>query len=111
MFIHNKNIELENLDEGVSRKILAYSDNVMSVEVYFEENAVGPLHSHPHEQITYVLSGEFEFTIGSKTNTVKKGDVLYKEPNIVHGCKCLTAGALLDTFAPMRKDFINYRTQ
>jgi len=72
MFIYNKNIELENLDEGVSRKTLAYSDNVMSVEVYFEANAVGPLHSHPHEQITYVLSSEFEFTIGSKTNTVKK---------------------------------------
>jgi quercetin dioxygenase-like cupin family protein len=106
MFVYNKDIVLEDLGSGVSRKILAYSDNIMSVEVHFEKGAVGPLHSHPHEQLTYVLSGKFEFTIGDETKIVSAGDALYKQPDIVHGCVCLEAGVLLDNFTPMRKDFI-----
>jgi len=31
-------------------------------KVRFEKGAVGSKHTHPHEQTTYVLSGEFEFT-------------------------------------------------
>ncbi|HBV77076.1 MULTISPECIES: cupin domain-containing protein [Vibrio] len=107
MFVYNKDIKLEDLGDGVSRKIMAYSDNIMSVEVYFEDGAIGPLHNHPHEQLTYVLSGEFEFTIGDETKIVKAGDALYKEPNVMHGCTCLKAGVLLDTFTPMRKDFVS----
>ena len=106
MFVYNKDVQLEDLGDGVSRKIMAYSDNIMTVEVHFEKGAIGPLHSHPHEQLTYVLSGEFEFTIGDETKVVKTGDTLYKKPNVVHGCRCLQAGVLLDNFTPVRKDFL-----
>lgn len=106
MFVFNKDIALEDLGDGIKRKVLAYSDNMMSVEVYFDKGAVGALNSHPHEQITYVLSGEFEFTIGDETKVVKAGDALYKQPNIIHGCTCLSEGVLLDNFTPMRKDFV-----
>lgn len=106
MFVYNKDVKLDDLGEGVSRKILAYSDNIMTVEVHFNTGAIGAMHSHPHEQLTYVLSGAFEFTIGDETKVVRTGDVLYKQPNIVHGCTCLEKGVLLDNFTPMRKDFI-----
>ncbi|MGR5177139.1 cupin domain-containing protein [Vibrio parahaemolyticus] len=106
MFVFNKDIQLEDLGEGISRKVLAHNDNMMSVEVHFETGAVGTMHSHPHEQLTYVLSGAFEFTIGDETRIVKAGDTMYKEPNIEHGCVCVEAGILIDTFTPMRKDFV-----
>ncbi|SEP64186.1 cupin domain-containing protein [Basfia succiniciproducens] len=106
MFVYNREIPLDDLGDGVQRKILAYSENIMSVEVHFEKGAIGSLHSHPHEQLTYVLSGSFEFTIGDETKIVNAGDVLYKQPNVMHGCVCLEKGVLLDTFTPMRKDFI-----
>lgn len=106
MFVFNQDVTLEDLGDGVSRKVLAHSDNMMSVEVHFEDGAVGTMHSHPHEQLTYVLSGEFEFTIGDEKKVVKAGDTMYKQPNIEHGCVCLKSGVLIDTFTPMRKDFI-----
>ncbi|SJL84270.1 cupin domain-containing protein [Vibrio palustris] len=106
MFVYNKDVELSDLGGGVSRKILAYSDNIMSCEVYFETGAIGALHHHPHEQLTYVLSGSFEFTIGDEKKIVNQGDVLYKQPNVEHGCVCLEKGVLLDNFTPMRRDFI-----
>ena len=50
--------------EGVTRRVLAYSDSLMCVENTFEAGAIGKLHSHPNTQITYVVSGAFEFEIG-----------------------------------------------
>ena len=106
MFVFNKDVQLEDLGEGVSRKVLAHNDNMMSVEVHFEKGAVGAMRSHPHEQLTYVLSGAFEFTIGDEKHIVKAGDTMYKQPDIEHGCVCVEAGTLIDTFTPMRKDFV-----
>ncbi|WP_018607660.1 cupin domain-containing protein [Uliginosibacterium gangwonense] len=106
MFVFNKDCVMEDLGSGVSRKILAHNGKMMQVEVHFADGAIGPMHNHPHEQLTYVLSGEFEFTIGDVTKIVKAGDTLYKEPNIMHGCTCLKAGILLDTFTPQREDFL-----
>jgi quercetin dioxygenase-like cupin family protein len=80
MFVYNNEIELQDLGKGVKRKVLAYSDQIMGVEVYFEEGAVGELHSHPHVQLTYIPEGEFEFTIGEETRRVKKGDTLQEDP-------------------------------
>lgn len=96
----------EAAGEGVVRRVLAYSKDVMCVENTFEKGAVGAMHSHPHTQITYVLEGEFSFTIDGETRVVRKGDTLLKENGVVHGCVCLKPGALLDIFTPMRKDFV-----
>lgn len=105
-FVFWDECEFCDLGNGVKRKILAYSESLMHVEVHFEEGAVGAVHSHPHAQTTYVLSGEFEFTIGDETRIVKPGDTMYDEPNVPHGCRCIKAGVVIDTFTPMRKDFV-----
>ncbi|WP_342075768.1 cupin domain-containing protein [Yoonia sp. SS1-5] len=97
---------LETVAEGLSRKITAYNDNLMVVEVHFEAGVNAPLHNHPHEQITYVMSGKFEFTVGENTYVVGAGDSLYKQPNIEHGATCLESGMLLDVFTPHREDFV-----
>ena len=91
---------------GVVRRVLAYSDDLMVVENTFEKGAVGSLHHHPHTQITYVVSGEFEFEIDGVKKIVKKGDTMLKMNDVVHGCVCLEAGVLLDIFNPYRKDFV-----
>lgn len=93
--------------EGVTRKILAHSENIMVCEMHFEKGAVGAPHSHPHEQVSYVISGKFEFTIGGKKIVVGPGDTTYKQPNVVHGAVCLEEGVMLDIFTPERKDFLS----
>jgi len=106
MFVFSKDCQFEDLGGGVKRRILAHDGHMMQVEVHFETGSIGAMHSHPHEQLTNILSGEFEFTINGETHVVKTGDTLYKAPNIVHGCTCLKAGVLLDTFTPQRDDFL-----
>lgn len=102
---HEECIPVDN-NNGVVRRVLAYNDGLMTVENTFEKGAVGAMHSHPHTQITYVVSGEFEFTIAGEKRIVKAGDTLLKEDGVEHGCICLEAGILLDIFTPMRDDFI-----
>lgn len=94
------------VDDGIARKVCAHNENLMIVEVHFDAGVTAPMHSHPHEQITYVMSGRFEFTIGDDTYVVSAGDSLYKQPNIQHGATCLEAGTLLDVFTPRRQDFL-----
>ncbi|MBQ7265789.1 MAG: cupin domain-containing protein [Firmicutes bacterium] len=108
MFFKHKEIELTELVKGKNyRRVLAHSDSVMIVEVIFEKNAVGEPHTHEHEQISYVQSGEFEYTVGDVTKTITIGDSVYIPSNIIHGCKLLSDhGVLIDVFTPERKDFL-----
>lgn len=105
-FLFENEIAWEPAGEGIVRQIMGYDEQLMLVKVKFDQGAVGIMHSHFHTQSTYVASGEFEFTIDGETNTVKTGDGLYIGPDIIHGCKCLKAGVLIDTFSPMREDFL-----
>jgi len=99
-------LPFEEVGEGIKRKILAYNENLMAVQGFFEKGAVGTVHDHPHEQITYVIEGEFEIVIGNEKRIVKAGDSMYKQPHIPHGPVCLKAGKLLDIFTPHRADFL-----
>ena len=106
MWVTNAEIDGQKGGEGVVRRVLAYTDEVMTVENRFEKGAVGALHHHPHTQITYVVSGKFEFTIGGEKRIVTAGDTMLKKDGIEHGCVCLEEGILLDIFSPMREDFV-----
>ena len=103
---YNEEIEAEVCATGVERKILAYTDEMMCVENHFKEGAIGALHHHPHTQITYVVSGQFEFTIDGVKKVVNAGDAMLKKDSVPHGCVCLKEGILLDIFTPMREDFV-----
>ena len=72
----------------------------------FADNAIGYMHNHPHEQLTYVLSGEFEFTIEGQKTRLKAGDSVYVPSSVLHGALCISEGRLLDIFTPQREDFL-----
>ncbi|MBR4026720.1 MAG: cupin domain-containing protein [Lachnospiraceae bacterium] len=106
VWVYNKEIDLQPCGEGIARKILAYSEDLMCVENHFETGAKGALHHHPHTQVTYVVSGKFEFVIGEEKQIVQAGDTMLQKDDIVHGCTCLEKGIILDFFTPMREDFV-----
>lgn len=105
-FLYAKDKEWEPAEPGVVRQVMGYDGQVMLVKVKFETGAVGAAHRHYHTQTTYVASGKFEFTIGGETRIVEAGDGLYMAPDVLHGCKCLEAGVLIDCFTPMRETFL-----
>ncbi len=106
-YFFNKDIPAKQVAEGVTRKVLAYNNNLMVCELEFEQGAVGALHEHFHDQCSYIVSGKFEFDIGGKKMILGAGDSTYKEPHIIHGGVCLEKGKLLDIFTPQRDDFLD----
>jgi len=106
-YILTKEKEWEELGGGVSRKMLGYDNQIMMVLVKFERGAVGSPHSHFHTQATYCVEGKFEFKIDGVKQIVEAGDGVYIEPNLLHSAICLEAGILIDTFSPVREDFLD----
>lgn len=106
MFVKNEDCKITNCEEGVTRKVLAYSDELMMCEISFEKGAKGNPHTHKHLQITYIAEGSFEFTIDGITKVVNKGDSVYMPSESLHSVVCLEKGKLVDVFNPLREDFI-----
>ena len=106
-FFPDGELEAEILDPGkVSRKVRARGGKLMIVEVSFAAGGVGAEHEHPHDQATYCLSGEFEFSVGAEKRILRPGDSVFIPGGARHGTACLKRGALLDTFSPQREDFL-----
>lgn len=91
---------------GVQRQVLAQGADLMLVRVTFEQEAIGALHEHPHQQISYVESGQFEYTIAGETRLLNPGDSCLVRGNTLHGVRCVAAGVLIDAFTPRRDDFL-----
>ena len=95
----------EDQGGGVKRRIVVDGEKLMLVQVHFEAGGVGSLHSHPHEQAVYVLSGAVRFTRGDETIEVKAGENVLVPSGTTHGLVALEETLLLDVFSPPREDF------
>src|SRR5215204_4405465 len=73
---------------------------VVQVRVDFNPGYVAPRHTHPGEEIIYVLEGTLEYQIDGKPVTVKPGDVLFVPAGTVHSVKNIgtSNGAELATY-------------
>lgn len=105
-FTDGSKAPIEDLGGGLKRQMLGYNDELMAVKIWFDEGITAYSHAHRHSQVTYVVEGEFHFTIDDETKIMKAGDSCYIPPNAQHGATSPTGGILIDTFSPARLDFL-----
>ncbi len=107
-FTQAESLAWTELGDGIRRKVLAHSPELMSVLVQFDKGAIGTPHAHDlHTQIAYVVSGAFEVTIGGQTTVLRQGDCFLARPHTLHGVVALQDGStLLDQFSPRRDDYL-----
>jgi quercetin dioxygenase-like cupin family protein len=74
----SKRTELQRHD------LSAAGREVVQVRVDFDAGYVAPMHTHPGEEIIYVIEGTLEYEIGGKVTRVKAGDVLYVPAGTPH---------------------------
>jgi len=70
-----------------------------------ESGSVIPEHSHPHEQIVNVLSGEFHMKVGADTFELVAGDGLVIPGGVLHSGTATTEVRCIDVFTPVREDY------
>jgi len=107
-FFVNASAPWEELGDGIRRKIVGHTPDLMSVLVQFDQGAVGTPHAHDvHDQIAYVVSGAFEATVGGHKQVLRVGDAFVAPHHTEHGVVALEAGStLLDQFSPRRDDYL-----
>jgi quercetin dioxygenase-like cupin family protein len=96
------------LGDGVRRKIVGHTPQLMSVLVQFDKGAIGTPHAHDvHDQIAYIVAGAFEVTNGGQTRVLRAGDAFIAPHDQLHGVVALEHHSmLLDQFSPCRDDFL-----
>ena len=103
---HHQDTKAIDLGGGTERRILAYDSPLMAVEVAFETGSEGAPHTHPHTQLSYVLSGSFRYAVEDESVILNPGDSIVVPSGLTHGTVCLQKGVLLDVFTPQRDDFL-----
>ena len=108
-FLKEESIDKEIIGSG-RRRYLSHTDNLMMVIIDFDDGpspAPDPPHSHPHEQVSYVAEGELIVHIGDEATELRRGDVFAVPPNVPHTVQLLSKHVrLVDTFTPLRRDFL-----
>lgn len=84
---------------------MEHSDQSTFGCVTLEEGVIAPIHSHPHEQWTYILEGEMEFTLDGEMQVLLPGMGAFIPSNTLHGAKAVTACKVIDVFTPVREDY------
>jgi quercetin dioxygenase-like cupin family protein len=99
---------VQSSGELSTRRVMAHEEKLMLVHMTFhKKNEEMYLHSHPHEQIVYVIKGRIHFTNGSESYELGAGDSVYIAPDVEHGAKILEDDThALDIFTPRRDDFL-----
>jgi len=107
--IKSSEVTPEVIAKGRTR-YLAHLPNLMMVAMDFEDGPASqpdPPHSHPHEQISYVVSGEVNVVLGNEVTSLGPGDIFTVPPDIPHCIQLLTTKArLIDAFTPVREEFL-----
>lgn len=103
-------VPYEKVKDGLQRKII-HTKELMTVLIDFSNGpweVPEPPHSHPHEQTSYVASGEIIFYCeGDDDQHLKAGDMFAVPSGKKHTIKLLSEKArLVDSFNPVREDFL-----
>jgi len=106
MIVKNAEVPSKALFAGASRKVLARGGGLMAVEVRFAKGSVVDEHAHPHEQVSYVVTGRLVVTLGGREETLGPGDSFYAGPGVPHAVRFLEDSVVTDTFTPQREDFL-----
>jgi quercetin dioxygenase-like cupin family protein len=98
-------IERRELVPGITMRPM-WGDKVMMSLIEIAPGAVMNGHSHPHEQAGLVLEGQFDFTIGGETKTLRQGDAYVIPGGVEHSLVGSAGWSLaLDIFTPPREEY------
>jgi len=103
-------VPIEDLNPLLQRHFIV-GQNVMLARVLLKKGCIVPEHSHPNEQVTYVLEGALKFWIDGREIVVNAGEVLTIPPHMPHKAEALADTVDLDVFHPPREDWINKTDQ
>jgi quercetin dioxygenase-like cupin family protein len=108
-FHRSGELRRETVAEGRTR-LQVHTERLMMVVMDLADGPAAqpdPPHSHPHEQISYVVSGRVRYFVADEHADLEPGDLVTIPAGVPHRVQPLSpAVRLADAFHPIREDFL-----
>ena len=95
--------------KGVDLDSLAVGEKSMVTKMNHVKGNFATLHSHPHEQCGYVISGEYRLIVEGEEKIdviMHPGDTYAIPGNTPHSFEVIEGGEVIDVFTPHREDYL-----
>jgi len=101
-----ENVKKEDLNDRLWRRVVS-GEKITIARLGLAKGCVVPLHQHESEQISVVFEGALDFELEGRTVRVKAGEVLVIPSNVPHRVTAVEDSAAMDTFSPIRRDWLD----
>ena len=92
-------------EPGLSRQVMSFSPAMMLVRHTMQKGWVGTKHSHPHEQLVFIVKGGIRFEYPDGSFEARTGDSFLVPGGVEHQASAFEDSEVLDVFTPMRQDY------
>ena len=95
--------------KGVNLDSLAVGERSMVTKMNYVRGDFATLHTHPHEQCGYVISGEYHLIVDCEEKIdviMHPGDTYAIPGNTPHSFEVIEGGEVVDVFTPHRDDYL-----
>jgi quercetin dioxygenase-like cupin family protein len=99
-----KDLPVKQLTSGIAGHYLHGSLSTLGL-IEIKKGSDLPAHQHPHEQITYIIEGQLNMTIGGVQYNLSAGMGRVIPPNTPHSAIAVTDCLVIDAFSPVREDY------
>ena len=99
-----KDLKSKELVPGITG-YYAHGENMTFGYVELKKGSSVPLHHHVHEQITYIIEGQLDMTIGGEFCPLTAGMYHIIPSHTPHSAIARTACKVIDVFNPVREDY------
>ena len=102
-----ENIETEYPNDRKIGVKVVDGENMQLIWAEFQPGSRYKLHSHPHEQFSFMVSGRMKLTVGEETREIGAGEMWHAPPNVMHGGEPLgdEPVVFIDVYSPPNEEF------
>ena len=93
-------------EPGLTRRVGAFNPRLFLAEHQMAKDWIGTAHSHPHDQMAYVIAGHLRVRAGTEVFEVRQGDSFVIRGGVEHQATALQASKVIDVFTPCREDYL-----
>lgn len=106
MFYKKDKAGYRQIVDGIMMKTLVHGEKTSLIETNLQQGFAHELHSHPHEQTGYLVSGRLRMTIGDDVFDVEPGDSWCIPGNVMHKTEILEDAIVVEVFSPVREEYL-----
>src|ERR1041384_8074484 len=99
------NVPAEQLNPLISRKAI-HTAAMTIARLHIKKGGVVPEHKHVHEQVAHVERGALKFIVAGHDQVLRAGQSLVLPSMVPHAVEALEDTDVLDTFTPVRQDWV-----